>query len=84
MAKFFSLSTRCPVCLEQAAAPIYCCPEHHLLCESCLGRLASQSAGGTVPCPTCRTPLGRHRYRDAERRAEELSRLEEEVQGMAA
>ena len=36
----------CPVCLEEAASPILCCPELHLVCSSCQPSLAE--------CPECR------------------------------
>ena len=36
----------CPVCLEEAASPILCCPELHLVCSSCQPSLGE--------CPECR------------------------------
>ena len=36
----------CPVCLEEAASPILCCPELHLVCSSCQPSLDE--------CPECR------------------------------
>ena len=39
----------CPVCLEEAAAPIYGCPQQfHILCGAC-------RAQGLAACPTCRS-----------------------------
>ena len=61
----------CPVCLEVAGAPVYMCPNSHLLCLNCVQKLKD--------CPKCRrklpkTPL-RHRY--AEKIVDELERLRE-------
>jgi len=65
----------CPVCLEVAEVPIYSCHESHVICNSCMPKLTS--------CPVCRQSLKgkgkprRHRY--AEKSAEELKRLREEL-----
>ena len=63
----------CPVCLETAEAPIFMCSQQHLICSSCQPRLTS--------CPECREayqgPPRRHRY--AERDAEELRNMQEEL-----
>ena len=61
----------CPVCLEVAEAPVYKCPNDHLLCQNCVQKLKD--------CPKCRrklpkTPL-KHRY--AENIVDELQRLRE-------
>ena len=61
----------CPVCLEEAGAPVYKCPNDHLLCQNCVHKLKD--------CPKCRrklpkTPL-KHRY--AENIVDELQRLRE-------
>ena len=68
----------CPVCLETAAAPIFMCQQQHLICSSCQPRVTS--------CPECREayqgPPRRHRY--AERDAEELKKLKEELTKMTA
>ena len=64
---------RCPVCLETAKAPIFTCQQQHLVCFKCRPRLTS--------CPECREdyqePPRIHRY--AERDAEELEKLQEEL-----
>ena len=55
----------CPVCMDTAdRAPIYQCPEGHLLCESCNGRL--------LDCPQCGHALMNARNRLAEELAEKL------------
>ncbi len=55
----------CPVCLDTAdRPPIYQCPEGHLLCENCNGRL--------VDCPQCGHALMNSRNRTAEVLAERL------------
>ena len=55
----------CPVCMDTAdRAPIYQCPEGHLLCESCNGRL--------LDCPQCGHALMNARNRIAEELAEKL------------
>ena len=64
----------CPVCLETAAAPIYSiCQQMHFVCSECQPRLSS--------CPECREayqgPPRRHRY--AERDAQELKHLQEDL-----
>ena len=68
----------CPVCLETASAPIYLtCQQMHFICSECEPRLTS--------CPECREPYQgpprRHRY--AERDAEELKELQEELANLA-
>ena len=65
----------CPVCLETAAAPIYLtCQQMHFVCSECQPRV-------TTSCPVCREayqrPPRRHRY--AEREAQELKDLQEEL-----
>ena len=68
----------CPVCFEVAEVPIYSCHESHVICNSCLPKLTS--------CPACRQSLQgkgkpkRHRY--AEKSAEELKRLREELESI--
>ena len=67
-------SLECPVCLEEAAAPIYGCSEFHLVCRGCRGKVAA--------CPTCREEWGREgarRNRFAEERAEELEGMRVEL-----
>ena len=67
-------SLECPVCLEEAAAPIYGCSEFHLVCGGCRGKVAA--------CPTCREEWGREgarRNRFAEERAEELEGMRVEL-----
>ena len=63
----------CPVCLETAKAPIFMCLQQHLVCFSCQPRLDS--------CPQCREGYQglprRHRY--AERDAEELEKMQNEL-----
>ena len=68
----------CPVCLETASAPIYLtCQQMHFICSECEPRLTS--------CPMCREvykgPPRRHR--DAERDAQELKDLQEELSKLA-
>ena len=68
----------CPVCLETAAAPIYMtCQQMHFICSECEPRLTS--------CPMCREvykgPPRRHR--NAERDAQELKDLQEELAKLA-
>ena len=66
----------CPVCLDTAVAPIFMCLQMHLICSNCQPRVAS--------CPECREayqgPPRRHRY--AERDAEELKKLQNELAKM--
>ena len=62
----------CPVCLETAEIPIYCCQQMHLICSNCRPKLSV--------CPECRVEyqdMRRHRY--AEKTAEELKNLREMV-----
>ena len=68
----------CSVCLETASAPIYMtCQQMHFICSECEPRLTS--------CPECREayqgPPRRHRY--AERDAQELKDLQEELANWA-
>ena len=68
----------CPVCFEIAEAPIFMCQQQHLICASCQPRVTS--------CPECREeyqrPPRRHRY--AERDAEELKKMKEELAKMTS
>ena len=69
----------CPVCLETAAAPIYStCQQMHFVCSDCQPKLSS--------CPECREAYQgqprRHRY--AERDAEELKKMREELSKMTS
>ena len=63
----------CPVCLVTASAPIFSCQQMHLICSSCQPKLTL--------CPVCREPYQgpprRHRY--AERDAEELRNMREQL-----
>ena len=63
----------CPVCMETANVPIFMCQEMHLICSSCRPKVKE--------CPECRMPYQgaprRHRY--AEKTAEELNKLKEEL-----
>ena len=44
-------SLECPVCLETIrTAPVQCCRNGHLICNTCLSRAHI--------CPTCRAPMG--------------------------
>ena len=67
-------SLECPVCFETASAPIFACPEMHLICSSCCPKLKE--------CPECRekyqNPPRRHRFR--EETAAELEKLKNELQ----
>ena len=65
----------CPVCFEVSdTAPIFKCPEDHLMCRSCRPRLSV--------CPLCRAQLGHkyQRFRGAERLAERLQALRTELE----
>ena len=68
----------CPVCFEIADVPIFMCQQQHLICASCQPRVTS--------CPECREPYQkpprRHRY--AERDAEELKKMREELVKMTS
>ena len=48
----------CPVCLETAIAPIFSCPESHVICATCRPKVSK--------CPECRVtykgPPRRHRF----------------------
>ena len=54
----------CPVCFELASAPMFCCPEQHLICSECLPkvkRFLIKNLGLRVllqvrDCPLCRIP----------------------------
>ena len=61
-------------CLEEAMAPIYRCPEDHIICSVCEPRVER--------CPVCRTKYrGRSsRHRFAESTAEELEELRVRLQ----
>ena len=62
----------CPVCLEIADCPIYCCHQQHLICGVCRPKVKE--------CPECRdvyTLEVRHRY--AEKIALELKKLYTEL-----
>ena len=62
----------CPVCLETASAPIYMCLQQHLICSSCRPKLSA--------CPECRQKYkDKQRHRYAERDAQELSKLKDEL-----
>ena len=67
----------CPLCLEVSEAPIFMCPESHLVCAHCKPKVEK--------CPECRTPYPnpakRHRY--AEKTAEELLDLKNQRIEMA-
>ena len=101
MVQFLSKSIRekaadleCPVCLEEAAAPIYSCPMVHLICSSCRPRV--------LLCPECRLEYGHtmevHRwdglnsrivnyswfFRFAEKNAEELMKLRRELKAVTS
>jgi len=72
----------CPVCLSPASAPIYACPESHIICSNCLPRLSL--------CGVCRVDLRsvtagqslvkRHRY--AEKMEEEVKKLKDKKRGL--
>ena len=67
----------CVVCLETGESPLYCCQEQHLVCSTCRPRVRE-----TGQCPYCRVQypggdLFRHRL--AERNAEKLRGLKEEL-----
>ena len=68
----------CPVCFETAEAPIFMCQQMHLICSSCQPKVTS--------CPECREdyqgPPRRHRY--AERDAEELKKMKDELAKMTS
>jgi len=62
-------SIECPVCYTLPTPPIYRCPNSHIICNSCLPRLARK-------CPTCRTRLGpKQIHGQAESNWGELNRL---------
>jgi len=43
-------STACPICFELFLAPVFQCPNGHLICEDCLESVLAQDQ----PCPECR------------------------------
>ena len=58
----------CPICTETASSPIYQCKEGHLVCSSCVVRVAR--------CAICRdTSVGNVRNRYAENDSQELRKL---------
>lgn len=61
----------CPVCMEVASAPLFCCEDQHLICAECRPKVTT--------CPECRNPYParprRHRY--LEEAAEELAKLKD-------
>jgi len=63
----------CPVCLETAVAPIFSCPESHVICSTCRPKVSK--------CPECRVtykgPPRRHRF--AEKTAGELEALRQQL-----
>jgi len=65
-------SLECPVCYTLPAPPIYRCPNSHIICKSCLPRVAKK-------CPSCRTRSGRLGPKEIHGQAEsnwgELNRL---------
>ena len=70
----------CVVCLDTGSFPLYCCQEQHLVCSDC--RLGVRRTG---KCPSCRAPypggdLLRHRF--AERTAERLGALRQELDNL--
>ena len=70
----------CVVCLETGSSPLYCCQEQHLVCSTC-----RPGVRRTGQCPTCRAPypggdLLRHRF--AERTAERLGALRQELDNL--
>merc|ERR1711962_1728870 len=62
----------CPVCMEVASIPIFCCDDQHIICSDCRPKVST--------CPECREPYPkkprRHRY--AEKSSEELAGFMEE------
>ena len=70
----------CVVCLETGSSPLYCCQEQHLVCSTC-----RPGVRRTGQCPSCRAPypggdLLRHRF--AERTAERLGALRQELDNL--
>ena len=70
----------CVVCLETGSSPLYCCQEQHLVCSTCMPGVLE-----TGKCPSCRAPypggdLLRHRF--AERTAERLGALRQELDSL--
>jgi len=66
----------CPVCFEVAGEPIFGCSQFHLICGSC------KSKPEMTKCPQCRMRYGGEgavRNRFAEREAEELQDLKEQL-----
>ena len=62
----------CPICLEVASTPIFCCSNSHLICGGCCKETLKI-------CPVCNVEmgpcLGNRRYRDAEEKVEEVRRF---------
>ena len=77
----------CPVCLEVASVPIYCCAEQHMICCMCRPKVKLQSCSlltvvvfQVSVCPECRElyPKKPMRHRYAEKALDELSGLKQE------
>eukprot|EP00092_Neocalanus_flemingeri_P093840 GFUD01119307.1.p1 GENE.GFUD01119307.1~~GFUD01119307.1.p1 ORF type:complete len:287 (+),score=120.67 GFUD01119307.1:63-923(+) len=67
----------CPVCLEEAAPPIFSCKEMHIICCSCREQVVTMGNR----CPVCRVKYGKNkvRHRFAEKICEELRRMRKEL-----
>jgi len=65
----------CPVCLDEATAPIFSCKEMHVICSSCRNTVVGSM------CPVCRGSYGkeRMRHRFAEKMSEELGVLRKKL-----
>jgi len=65
----------CPVCLDEAAPPIFSCKEMHVICSSCRDAVVGSM------CPVCRGNYGkeRMRHRFAEKMSEELGVLRKKL-----
>jgi len=71
----------CPVCWIVAAPPILGCRRFHLLCSACASHLCA--AALPASCPTCREAFevgGPFRNRFAEREAEEVREMREQLE----
>jgi len=68
----------CPVCLEEAAPPIFSCTEMHLVCFSCREKVLGNR------CPVCRGSYGKKkmRHRFAEKMSENLGSMRKELAGL--
>ena len=66
----------CPVCLEEAGAPIFSCMQMHVICSTCMDKVV-----GNI-CPVCRERYGqdRMRHRFAEKISDELGQMRKELQ----